>query len=204
MTTIESKPFESNPRRGRRKSCGRELWQRVNEVCQSRGGSYGYTFPRRRVRRGIVNECCERECSDQDVIGYCSNTHVSEPRDADDSSAPNERSRQSRDEYDENPRKISRLSHAVDKGNSIESNENVAVEATTPATTTSTTAGSIPNEWMNRFTVYPSDKQPDQQIWYKIYLMVKDRRQKDFEVGTVPPEYKSQPFLPSQYQFAYN
>lgn len=209
MTTIESRPFESNQRHGRRKSCGRELWQRVNEICQSRGGAYGYTFRRqRRVRRGIVNECCERECSDQDVITYCSNTNVSEPSESNKSTAANERSRQSRDEVDQNQRRISRpltkLLHAVDKGNSIESIENVAVEATTIPAATTTTTGSIPNEWMNRFTVYPPNKQPDHQIWYKIYLMVKDMRQKDFEVGTVPPEYKSQPFLPSQYQFAYN
>lgn len=57
---------------GMRKSCGRELVARVERICQSRGGHMTYTQARR-VRRGIVNECCMNKCADHHLYAYCSN-----------------------------------------------------------------------------------------------------------------------------------
>lgn len=57
---------------GMRKSCGRELVARVDRICQSRGGHMTYTRARR-VRRGIVNECCMNKCADHHIYAYCSN-----------------------------------------------------------------------------------------------------------------------------------
>lgn len=58
-----------------RKSCGPDLVERVAQICQSRGGHMTHTSPRlhRRVRRGIVNECCVNKCADHHIYPYCSN-----------------------------------------------------------------------------------------------------------------------------------
>lgn len=187
---------------GRRRSCGRELWQRVNELCQTRGGAYGYTLPRRRrARRGIVNECCERECSDYHLINYCSSRHESVPNE---SEQPIDVIGKSTLNTDTNMVKLAPgalviLSHTVENDNSIESKESPRIPTTT--TTMKPTTESIPINLMDGFTVDPPNARLDSRTWYKIYMMLKESRPKDFEVGTVPPEYKSQPFLPSRYQF---
>lgn len=202
VASLQAKPLARHNRMGRRRSCGRDLWQRVNELCQTRGGSYGYTLPRRRrVRRGIVNECCESECSDYHLISYCSSRHETV---ANESELPADAAVKSTRDTDSNKAKIApgalvMLSHTLDDENSIESQETPA-----PATTTTTvrsTTESIPINLMDGFTVDPPNARLDSRTWYKIYMMLKESRPKDFEVGTVPPEYKSQPFLPSHYQF---
>lgn len=64
-------PFE-------RRSCGGKLAERVNEICQERGGHKTYTnidiIPHIRVRRNIANECCVNKCLDEYIAqSYCNN-----------------------------------------------------------------------------------------------------------------------------------
>lgn len=61
---------------GARKSCGRDLVARVERICQNRGGHMTYTKARR-VRRGIVDECCMNKCTDHSIYGYCSKSRDS-------------------------------------------------------------------------------------------------------------------------------
>ncbi|XP_031625439.1 uncharacterized protein LOC116342088 [Contarinia nasturtii] len=61
---------------GLRKTCGRDLVARVDRICQSRGGHMTYTDTSRRsrrIRRGIVAECCTNKCADHHLYAYCSN-----------------------------------------------------------------------------------------------------------------------------------
>lgn len=55
-----------------RRTCGRDLVDRVNRICEDRGGHMTYTRVRR-VRRGIVDECCMNICPDYHLYAYCSN-----------------------------------------------------------------------------------------------------------------------------------
>lgn len=55
-----------------RKTCGRDLVNRVNQICQNRGGHLTHTRAHR-VRRGIVDECCMQICPDSHLWAYCSN-----------------------------------------------------------------------------------------------------------------------------------
>lgn len=55
-----------------RKSCGRDLVERVDRICRSRGGHMTYTRAHR-IRRGIVDECCMNKCADHHIYAYCSN-----------------------------------------------------------------------------------------------------------------------------------
>lgn len=59
-----------------RKSCGRVLVERLDSICKSRGGYLTHinrAFPQKRVRRGIVDECCLNKCADHHMYAYCSN-----------------------------------------------------------------------------------------------------------------------------------
>lgn len=63
-----------------RKSCGRDLVERVDRICRSRGGHMTYTRAHR-FRRGIVDECCMNKCADHHIYAYCSNNKPnSEPK----------------------------------------------------------------------------------------------------------------------------
>lgn len=216
MPSTQAKPFELT-QIIRRKSCGKDLRQRVSEICQSRGGFSSYTLARRhRMRRGIVHECCENECSNKDLTRYCSNiVHESESNESSRTSDSNEQSSLPPSIVMERHRTSTvQVLHAVDKGNSIESNENgdkritftstqtpATVTATPPSITTTTTTESIPFD-LGDITIDPPNARIDSQTWYKIYLIWKKTKQQSFEVGTVPPEYKSQPFSPAQYKFS--
>lgn len=58
-----------------RRSCGNELAERINRICQLRGGHKTYSNTQAgtniRVRRGIVDECCTEKCTDDHVAAYC-------------------------------------------------------------------------------------------------------------------------------------
>jgi hypothetical protein len=56
-----------------RKSCGKELNARIFFVCSRRGGFAAFDEPitHRRQKRGIVDECCHKPCSDADLTSYC-------------------------------------------------------------------------------------------------------------------------------------
>lgn len=50
-----------------RKSCGRELNNRIQRICGSNYNGMEHT----RVKRGIVNECCQNICLDSFVELFC-------------------------------------------------------------------------------------------------------------------------------------
>lgn len=68
LWALPTKPFSSHMR----KSCGRDLVERVDRICRSRGGHMTYTRAHR-ARRGIVDECCMNKCADHHIYAYCSN-----------------------------------------------------------------------------------------------------------------------------------
>lgn len=57
------------------KSCGRDLTNRMGRICALRGGYRTSTSGRVRVRRGIVNDCCAKACTDKSLYGYCQNSN---------------------------------------------------------------------------------------------------------------------------------
>lgn len=69
-------PFE-------RRSCGGRLAERVNQICQERGGHKTYTnvvplehVTHLRRRRNIANECCVNKCLDEYIAQtYCNNVN---------------------------------------------------------------------------------------------------------------------------------
>lgn len=62
------------------KSCGPILADRVNRVCEARGGHITHTNANSRshtrARRGIVQECCQQKCADEDIVFYCVNSEL--------------------------------------------------------------------------------------------------------------------------------
>lgn len=73
-----------------RRSCGKYLADRIYDICKARGGysqlsaapSTTTTTTRapelshRRVRRGVVEECCRQSCTDATLIQYCMESAV--------------------------------------------------------------------------------------------------------------------------------
>lgn len=58
-----------------RRTCGPTLANRINRVCELRGGHNTRTSAditlHSRVRRGITDECCHNICTDDHIISYC-------------------------------------------------------------------------------------------------------------------------------------
>lgn len=64
-----------------RRSCGKYLADRISDICKARGGysqlneATSTRAPElsshRRVRRGVVEECCRQSCTDTTLIQYC-------------------------------------------------------------------------------------------------------------------------------------
>lgn len=64
-----------------RRSCGKYLADRIYDICKARGGysqlsavaptTRAPEFSHRRVRRGVVEECCRQSCTDSTLIQYC-------------------------------------------------------------------------------------------------------------------------------------
>lgn len=155
-----------------RKTCGRDLVDRVNKICESRGGHMTHTQVRR-VRRGIVDECCTKVCLDHHIYAYCSNNP--------------ERSQTETGESEtsiELPTGLEEAVRSSDIQNSIQRN----VETITDSPIQQVTAesvhldidinGNIDSEFVQRLIKRlppPSN---------------------DFQVGTVPPEFR---ILPKKY-----
>lgn len=131
-----------------RKSCGRALVERVQEICQNRGGHMTYTSARaqRHVRRSIVNECCANKCADYQLYAYCSN-------DAEVSSSE-------------------KASESEPQGTQLNDSQNMLEETTAMAVELTTE--------LNMLNFERKTKNPH------------------FQFGTVPPEYRISPFVPSQ------
>lgn len=59
-----------------RKTCGNELNQRVSQICTEYGGINGLEMDNRRVKRGIVEDCCHNRCHDVFIRRYyCKNSN---------------------------------------------------------------------------------------------------------------------------------
>lgn len=60
-----------------RKTCGNELNQRVSQICIDFGGINGLEMDNnRRVKRGIVEDCCHNRCHDIFIRRYyCKNSN---------------------------------------------------------------------------------------------------------------------------------
>ncbi|XP_055524366.1 bombyxin B-7-like isoform X2 [Wyeomyia smithii] len=60
-----------------RRSCGKYLADRISDICKARGGytqlstSLIQHQSHRRNKRGVVEECCKRSCTDDTLIQYC-------------------------------------------------------------------------------------------------------------------------------------
>lgn len=168
-----------------RKSCGHELVERVGRICNSRGGLKSYPV-HGRVRRGIVNECCASKCADHHIYAYCSNGNKREMQPADSYAqlAPVEYS-----EYELRPEPLAlmRTLEFVD-----EASETTIAKSTTTSTTAPTPLETHPqvHQRMNSFTL-------------NRILENLDRQHHDFQVGTVPPEYRIMPMLPSRSRIMY-
>ncbi|XP_058467984.1 bombyxin B-7-like [Malaya genurostris] len=60
-----------------RRSCGKYLADRISDICKVRGGysqlssSLNQQSSNHRAKRGIVEECCKRSCTDDTLIQYC-------------------------------------------------------------------------------------------------------------------------------------
>lgn len=169
-----------------RKSCGHELVERVGRICNSRGGLKSYPV-HERVRRGIVNECCANKCADHHIYAYCSNGNKRDmhPADSHVQLAPAEYS-----EYELRPEPLAlmRTLEFVDE----------ASETTTAKTTTTTTTASTSsaihlqvNRRIDSFTLNRILENLDRQ------------HHNDFQVGTVPPEYRIMPMIPSRSRIMY-
>lgn len=167
MPSICGQPVKKNPIGAARKSCGRDLVVRVDRICQSRGGLRTYTRARR-VRRGIVEECCANKCSDYHIYAYCSKSHES-------------------DSSYESPTPIEVIEQKFHETRSVPENTvqpNVATEAT------------IDLQRYGYNNIYVKDNvKPDfvEQIMKSL-----PQPSNDFQVGTVPPEFHNSRYIPSR------
>ncbi|KAL1373536.1 hypothetical protein pipiens_018607 [Culex pipiens pipiens] len=72
-----------------RRSCGKYLADRIYDICKARGGysqlsaapsttttTRAPELSHRRVRRGVVEECCRQSCTDATLIQYCMESAV--------------------------------------------------------------------------------------------------------------------------------
>lgn len=164
-----------------RKSCGRDLVERVDRICRSRGGIMTYTRARR-SRRGIVNECCMNKCADHHIYAYCSNKEpISEPLPETSAALTMDLGK---DEASHIPA-ASRLE--MDSENAIP----IEPEVT-----------SAPIE---KFTSSPDHRYHDIIVTNNVDPETVNRLIKtlphssnDFQVGTVPPEYMMSRYIPSR------
>lgn len=68
-----------------RRSCGKYLADRIYDICKARGGysqlsvtptTRAPEFSHRRVKRGVVEECCRQSCTDLQLQIYCMESAV--------------------------------------------------------------------------------------------------------------------------------
>lgn len=171
-------------RGGERKSCGRDLVQRVDRICSNRGGHLSMTSSPIRVRRGIVNECCMNKCPDHHLYLYCVNSKPeTEP---DDEEAIEDES---------NPSSLPDAQALVNQ-EAYETN----VEAST-----------MPFEYdvpAPDFASKKADKNDAKfpEAIHRIMEIVErqeKRPRQQFQFGTVPPEYQIMPIIPSRSRLVY-
>lgn len=170
-----------------RKSCGRDLVERVDRICRSRGGHMTYTRAHR-FRRGIVDECCMNKCADHHIFAYCSNEQPKPEQFPETIAALT--SDLNLETAESRVPGASRL--LLDSDNR---NENV-IPVEKPTT-------SSPIE---KFTMSPNHryhdiyvkKNVDSEFVNRLIKTLPHNSNPDFQVGTVPPEYLISRFIPSR------
>lgn len=185
MATIQSKPLKIGGF-SIRKSCGRDLVERVENICQSRGGLLTYTKARR-MKRGIVDECCSKKCADHHIYAYCSNNKPEfKSSESHSMSSSMETPIQLTDlEMSESKMpEAQALIRTMDSDNAIESID---------ATSTVTPKLSISHRYSNILVNRKIDS-----ITLDRFLSTLQHNTNDFEVGTIPPEYQLPPIIPSR------
>lgn len=170
-----SQPLESVLR----KTCGQDLVVRVDRICQNRGGHMTITKARR-IRRGIVNECCMKKCSDQHIYPYCLN-NVPESGSESDTLA-------------ETP-DILTMDLELAETRSMVPMKNVIPMKVDVATSEPFT---IRPDYGNH-NIYVKDTVDSEFV----NRLIKSLPLKsDFQVGTVPPEYQPYGYIPSRARIA--
>lgn len=160
---------------GAKKSCGRDLVARVERICQSRGGHMTYTRVRR-VRRGIVNECCMNKCTDHHIHGYCSKSSDSDT--SIEAPVPVE--------VPESPIPQSQpFVRSINAENTVQPN----IEVVTLSSVTEE-----PEHHYNDIYVTGNVKAD----FVEQIIRSLPRNSNDFQVGTVPPEYRISRYIPSR------
>lgn len=157
-----------------KRSCGSELALRVHRVCQNRGG-HNTHFTARRFRRGIVNECCSNKCRDRDLYAYCSNgkSNGESSESVEVPAWPN----------DENILNVaeSRVSDVV--------NSRLQV-------ITESTISKVTSESPRYHDVLVNGNVDTKRVDDIIKTL--PRNSNDYQVGTVPPEYLMNRYIPSR------
>lgn len=172
MPSLWAQPMKKIPIGGPRKSCGRDLVARVDRICQSRGGHMTYTGRARRVKRGIVEECCANKCSDHHIYAYCSKSS-----DADSSI--------------ESPIPIEVMEPKFHEVRSVpEIQPEIATEAPVERVTPDTPQHYRYND------IYVKDNVNADFVEQIIKSL--PHHSNDFQVGTVPPEFRSSRYIPSR------
>lgn len=172
MPSLWAQPMKKIPIGGPRKSCGRDLVARVDRICQSRGGHMTYTRARR-VRRGIVEECCANKCSDHHIYAYCSKSSDS-------------------DTSMERPIPIEVIEPKFHEVRSVpvimpDIPTEAPVEKVTPDT---------PLSHYRYNDIYVKDNVNADFVEQIIKSL--PSHSNDFQVGTVPPEFRSSRYIPSR------
>lgn len=160
-----------------RKSCGHELVERVGRICNSRGGLKSYPV-HGRVRRGIVNECCANKCADHHLYSYCSNGNKHEVQPM---QVPLQSTVDNYSEYEVRPEPLALIRTLEFVEEATEASAVKVVETTT--------------ERANRHI--------DSLTLNKILENLDRQHHNDFQVGTVPPEYRIMPVIPSRSRIMY-
>lgn len=174
-----------------RKSCGRELVRRVDRVCQNRGGHMSYTR-NRRVRRGIVNECCMNECADYHLYAYCSNDQQEMKSSKTDSSL----------EAPAFP-----IDSDLDVAESKASTKKPFFQSNAKSVHVTATASSVDKINLPENPRYNNDVILNGNIDTEIVdqiMRALPRNSNDYQIGTVPPEYQISHYIPSRFRISTN
>lgn len=187
-----------------RKSCGRALVERLDRICLIRGGYLSHLdrFPHKRVRRGIVHECCLNKCADTHMYAYCSNT---KPKSS-------ESEKNTSVEVPVQPRvdttnvqlpKAEALIRTVDTKNVIEqTNTPQQTVETTTATTTTEKAVEITFQDHRYHDIFVNKDIDSNTLNQLLSSLPYNSNPPEYQ--TVPPEYQISPMIPSRSRLMFN
>lgn len=168
-----------------RRSCGTDLVERVERICQSRGGHMTYTQGRR-FRRGIVSECCKYQCADHHLYAYCSNGKQ-------DSESPDSAIIPADLDVAE-----TRIPATYARTFGHQQSARLETEHRTPSPVEKVTV-----EPDHRYHDIIVNNNVDSEYVNRI-LKTLPHNSNDFQVGTVPPEYLNERYIPSRARIVTN